>query len=93
MKICTNVPLLNPRRFTTLFNKGKSKSVVTLAHRSEFVIWCHCVTWVLVTTAYRVLGGVNGIQIAMVKAIPAQAWTDPEGSRRFRLPDFKTIGT
>jgi hypothetical protein len=28
-----------------------------------------------------------------VKAIPLQAWTDPEGSRRLRLPDFKTIGT
>jgi hypothetical protein len=27
------------------------------------------------------------------KAIPLQAWTGPEGSRRFRLPDFKTIGT
>jgi len=27
------------------------------------------------------------------KAIPLQAWTDPEGSRRLRLPDFKTIGT
>jgi hypothetical protein len=25
------------------------------------------------------------------KAIPLQAWTCPEGSRR--LPDFKTIGT
>jgi hypothetical protein len=25
------------------------------------------------------------------KAIPLQAWTDPEGSRRLRLPDFKTI--
>jgi len=22
-----------------------------------------------------------------------KAWTGPEGSRRFRLPDFKTIGT
>jgi len=22
------------------------------------------------------------------KAIPLQAWTDPEGSRRLRLPDF-----
>ena len=28
-----------------------------------------------------------------VKAILLQAWTDPEGSRRLRLPDFKTIGT
>jgi len=27
------------------------------------------------------------------KAIPLQAWTDPEVSRRLRLPDFKTIGT
>jgi len=27
------------------------------------------------------------------KIIPLQAWTGPEGSRRLRLPDFKTIGT
>jgi len=27
------------------------------------------------------------------KAIPLQAWTVPEGSRRLRLPHFKTIGT
>jgi hypothetical protein len=27
------------------------------------------------------------------KAIPLKAWTGPEGSRRLRLPDFKTIGT
>ena len=27
------------------------------------------------------------------KAIPLQAWTGPEGSRRLRLPNFKTIGT
>jgi len=27
------------------------------------------------------------------KAIPLQAWTGPEGSRRCRLPDFKTVGT
>jgi hypothetical protein len=25
--------------------------------------------------------------------IPLQAWTGPEGSRRLRLTDFKTIGT
>jgi hypothetical protein len=25
------------------------------------------------------------------KAIPLQAWTGPEGSRRLRLPDFKII--
>jgi len=27
------------------------------------------------------------------KAIPLQAWRGPEGSRRLRLPDLKTIGT
>jgi len=27
------------------------------------------------------------------KAIPLQAWNGPEGSRKLRLPDFKTIGT
>ena len=27
------------------------------------------------------------------KAIPLQAWTGPEDSRRLRLSDFKTIGT
>jgi hypothetical protein len=27
------------------------------------------------------------------KAILLQVWTGPEGSRRLRLPDFKTIGT
>jgi hypothetical protein len=27
------------------------------------------------------------------KAIPLQPWTGPEDSRRFRLPDFKTINT
>jgi hypothetical protein len=27
------------------------------------------------------------------KEIPLQAWTGPEGSRRLRLPDFKTTCT
>jgi len=27
------------------------------------------------------------------KAIPLQAWTGPEGSRRLRLPYFETVGT
>jgi len=33
--------------------------------------------------------------VSIVKggAIPLQAWTGPEGSRRLRLPDFKTVST
>ena len=27
------------------------------------------------------------------KATRIQVWTGPEGSRRLRLPDFKTVGT
>jgi len=27
------------------------------------------------------------------KTIPLQAWTGPEGSKRLRFPDFKTIGS
>jgi len=27
------------------------------------------------------------------KTIPVQVWTGPEGSRWFRLPYFKTVGT
>jgi hypothetical protein len=27
------------------------------------------------------------------KAIPGQAYSDPERSRRLKLPDFKTVGT
>jgi len=37
-------------------------------------------------TFYRSLKGKG-------RAIPLQAWTSPEGSRRLRLPDFKIIGT
>jgi len=31
--------------------------------------------------------------VGKVKAIPLQAWTGPEGARRLRLLDFKTVGT
>jgi hypothetical protein len=33
------------------------------------------------------------LEVDKGKAIPLQDWTGPEGSRRLRLPDFKTIGT
>ena len=33
----------------------------------------------------------SGREIAyLVKAVPLQAWTGPEGSRKLRLPDFVT---
>jgi len=39
------------------------------------------------------LGFTRGRITVKGKAIPLQAWTGPEDSRRLRLPDFKTIGT
>jgi hypothetical protein len=33
------------------------------------------------------------VSAVRVKAVPLQAWTGPEGSRRLRLPVFKTIDT
>jgi hypothetical protein len=33
------------------------------------------------------------IHVHKGKAISLQTWTGPEGSRRLRLPDFKTVGT
>ena len=46
----------------------------------------------------RILGATHKIQSSRIwaplsKAIPLQAWTGPEGSRRLRFPDFKTIVT
>ena len=35
----------------------------------------------------------KGLSSLNCKSIPLQAWTGPEGSRRLRFPDFKTIGT
>jgi hypothetical protein len=31
------------------------------------------------------------VTFCVEKAIPLQAWTDPEGSRRLRHPDFNTV--
>ena len=36
---------------------------------------------------------INRYTVKKAKAIPLQAWTGPEVSRRLKLPDFKTINT
>jgi len=33
------------------------------------------------------------LQMSPIISFPLQAWTGPDGSRRVRLPDFKTIRT
>ena len=47
---------------------------------------------ILILVPVQITGNYTN-QLVKVKAIPLQAWTGPEGFRRLRLPDFKTIGT
>jgi hypothetical protein len=48
----------------------------------------HELLWVL-RSQQKIDGRLEG----KAKAIPLQAWTGTEGSRRLRLTNFKTIGT
>ena len=46
----------------------------------------------IMTERCRQLPVYRGIWVKKGKAVPLQAWTGYAGSRRLRLPDFKTIG-
>jgi len=56
----------------------------------SFSVWHPCVFVTYVTASSHVL---IYMYIYKGKAILLKAWTGPYGSRRLRLPDFKTIGT
>jgi len=48
------------------------------------------------TSFYKYCPGTFGYNLVYKgkgKAIPLQAWTGPEGSRKLKLPDFMKIGT
>jgi hypothetical protein len=55
-------------------------------HEVVFVVGCKTITPQAVHISYRTWGEKD-------KAIPVQDWTDPEGSRSSRFPDFKRIRT
>ena len=64
------------------------KALKNILNKQDF--WC----MYLFGSGLGQLGGLRGVvKLEKVKEIPLQAWTGPEGSRRLRLPDFKTIGT
>jgi hypothetical protein len=50
-------------------------------------------TWILKKSNIRVGKDKLLLQTVKGKAIPLQAWPGPEGFRRLRLPDTKTIST
>jgi len=54
---------------------------------------CHLLALLGAHHVFHVSGLRINVYKAKGKAIPLKAWTDPEGSRRMRLPDLKTIGT
>jgi len=39
---------------------------------------------------YNILKTIHGIKYVKGKAVPLQAWSGPEGSRKLRFPDFMT---
>ena len=78
LKIRQLRPGLNPR---TWVPKG---STLPLDHRSRLCL-IPIKIWQLRLILWKY--GKKG------KAIPLQAWRDPEGSRRLRLSDIKTFGT
>jgi hypothetical protein len=51
-----------------------------------FVVGCKTITQQPVHISYRTWGEKD-------KAVPIQAWTEPEGSRSLRFTDFKRIRT
>ena len=56
--------------------------------RPQMAIWrMHIACWIPKAT------NTHSVCVIKGKAIPLQAWTSPEDSRRLRLSDFKTIGT
>jgi hypothetical protein len=66
--------------------KTKYKQVCCNLHIQFLRLWSNMKSEVVIWTQYYIHKGKG-------KAIPLQAWTGPESSRRLRLPDFKPIGT
>ena len=57
----------------------------TVCHTLIHALWVPVFTLSPALTGF----GVGRLAAAYCKAIPLQAWTAPEGSRRLRFPDFK----
>ena len=71
-----------------LFSEIKNISTVLTSF-----IPCHGIYFLCTYKVYAGPSGRSPAEIVKSKAIPLQAWTGPEGSRRLRLPHFKIIGT
>ena len=75
------------------FHQTKS-TLVMVRFTAAWMLWT--LPWIVLAVDWHGLHGplnINTTFTSIGKAIPLQAWTDPEGSRRLRLPDFKTVST
>jgi len=80
---------------------GKRRQLVSVENRGKIPLNSIPETGYLAFSAIPAHGGSStsnsSIMVVVAvkvkgKAIPLQAWRGPEGSRRLRLPDLKTIG-
>jgi hypothetical protein len=56
----------------------------------QLAVWAPGPVW---RTAENLASHRNSITGLFIYVNVKQAWTSPDGSRRMRLPDFKTIGS
>ena len=83
--------MFRPRKVTIsscAYRKCKTEKYIYVALLTVYICMLH-IENILQYRKYRKM--INNY--VKCKAIPLQAWTGPEGSRRVRVPDFKTIGT
>jgi len=59
----------------------------------ESYVWLDFQNVQTIAYSFSVFHSKNSVALQKGKALPLQAWTGPEGSRRLRLPDSKTVGT
>jgi hypothetical protein len=65
----------------------------TVLFAASRVLSCYCSFVKTKVSTYPALQAQKGTRDVKGTAIPLQAWTDPESSRRMRLSYFKTVDT
>ena len=97
LQLTTAAGLWDVCQFIVAYNRKYKKSAQQ-KHIGRVMIWqaAHLHSYYIMTM--KVVSAIASrlhtyIYIYIYKAIPLQAWTGRQGSRRLRLPDFMTIGT
>jgi hypothetical protein len=78
---------------STQCNKPKGLNLYFFMFLQSYIILSGCKNQCVFKTITHISHTNLFITYIKQKAIPLQAWTVPEGSRRLKLPDFKTVST